>query len=85
MSKRKSSTNIKCQNYLNTRKRIKNATRKQEKRLKFSTMSEKAKANVIKSCRIGRKAEGISPESFKQKHSKNENNPNFKRNSESSR
>lgn len=73
---KKAGNNTKCQNYLSSRKRIKNKTHKLEKRLKFSTMKTEAKENIIKACRIGRKLEGFNPESAKQKLRKNENNRN---------
>ena len=78
MSKKKAGSNTKCQNYLNNRTRIKNKTRKLEKRLKFSTMQEETKGKVIKNSRIGRKAEGFAKEMFKFNHPKNENNRNIK-------
>jgi hypothetical protein len=73
MAKGKSGNN-KCQSYLNNRTRIKNKTRKLEKRLKHSSMSQDKKDKIIKNCRIGRKAEGFQIESFKHNKPKNVDN-----------
>jgi hypothetical protein len=44
--------------------RIKNKTRKLEKRLK-SIAKEVSKEHIRRDCRIGRKMDGVQPESFK--------------------
>ena len=70
-----------CEHYLNNRHRISNKTRKLEKRLKVLEKSRETNEiinlntklptkrkpieNIIKNCRIGRKAEGFSREEFK--------------------
>ena len=73
MGKKKGGNNIKCQSYLNNRTRIKNKTRKLEKRLRNSELKEETKDKIRKHCRIGRKAEGFVKESFKYLSSKKEN------------
>jgi hypothetical protein len=77
MGKKRGGTNAKCQRYLTNRTRIKNKTILLEKYIE-SKKDETAKENIRRSCRIGRKKEGFTPEEFKRrkKHVENsENNP----------
>jgi hypothetical protein len=60
----KSSTNSKCQQYLNAKRRISNKERQLAKLLK-TIKKEESKAAIKKSCRIGRVKEGFKVEDFK--------------------
>uniref|UniRef100_A0A6M3KF05 Uncharacterized protein n=1 Tax=viral metagenome TaxID=1070528 RepID=A0A6M3KF05_9ZZZZ len=79
------SNNKSSQKYLSERKRIKNKTRKLEKRVKVLELGRKEEVinpntklpitrnpieNIVKNSRIGRKKEGFSMEEFKKKPSK---------------
>lgn len=52
---KKTSSNTKCQKYFNERRRIKNKTRKLEKRIK--NLSPELQEKIRKNCPIGRKRE----------------------------
>jgi hypothetical protein len=74
-----------CGEYLSSRTRIKNKTQKLEKKLETLNNNRKKEVinpntklpavrrflgNIVKSCRIGRKAEGFQKEDFKSKSRK---------------